>query len=143
MSLIFATFLTPINDITTSFSPVPQYVYLTAKPYNEEMRPKQAKLYPDLAPLALSVDAPLAFARVERVARAQPDWKVVSADNLRVEAEATSSLLHFVDDVVIEVRPEVKGSSVHMRSRSRVGRNDFAANYKRIRHFFAELEKAP
>jgi uncharacterized protein (DUF1499 family) len=31
---------------------------------------------------------------------------------------------------------------VHMRSRSRVGRNDFGVNYRRIRQFFSDLQKS-
>ena len=59
-----------------------------------------------------------------------------------LEVVATTRLMHFKDDVAVEVRPEGTGSSVHMRSKSRVGKGDLGANAKRIRMFLSELSKA-
>jgi uncharacterized protein (DUF1499 family) len=73
-----------------------------------------------------------------------PGWIVTNADldSGRIEATATSRIFHFVDDVVIRVRPDGAGSRVDLRSRSRVGQSDLGANAERIRAFCAELAKA-
>jgi uncharacterized protein (DUF1499 family) len=85
-----------------------------------------------------------AFARAKAVAERTPGWNVTNADSEsgRIEATATSKLFHFVDDVVIRVRPDGAGSRVDLRSRSRVGQSDLGANAARIRAFEAELAKA-
>ena len=151
MSLIFATLLHPINDITTSFNPVPLFTFAQSLPankgktleYAERMQPIQQKLYPDLQPLMTKLDSPSLFALTRTLAGEMKNWEVtgVDAEHYRLEAVATSALLRFADDVVIEVRAEPSGASLHMRSRSRLGRNDFAANYKRIFMFQEELRK--
>ena len=81
------------------------------------------------------------FEKAEK--EAQKMWEVVAVDRegLRIEAVATTSLLRFKDDIVIEVRASIEGAEVHMRSKSRVGRSDFGANAKRIESFFSKLKK--
>ena len=71
-------------------------------------------------------------------------WEVTHADaeSGRIEATATSRVFHFVDDIVIRVRPDGAGSRVDLRSRSRVGQSDLGANAKRIHAYGAELAKA-
>jgi uncharacterized protein (DUF1499 family) len=100
--------------------------------------------YPDIAPVILAVAPDQAFARAKSVAERMPGWNVTNADSEsgRIEATATSKLFHFVDDIVIRVRPDGAGSRVDLRSRSRVGQSDLGANAARIRAFEAELAKA-
>lgn len=100
--------------------------------------------YPDIAPVILAVAPDQAFVRAKAVAERMPGWNVTNADSEsgRIEATATSKLFHFVDDVVIRVRPDGTGSRVDLRSRSRVGQSDLGANAARIRAFEAELAKA-
>jgi uncharacterized protein (DUF1499 family) len=58
----------------------------------------------------------------------------------RLQAVATTALLRFKDDVVVEVRPrDDGGSTVAMRSKSRLGKGDLGANARRIRAFLADL----
>jgi uncharacterized protein (DUF1499 family) len=52
-----------------------------------------------------------------------------------LEANETTRLFHFVDDVVVRVRPSDGGSVVDVRSKSRDGRGDMGVNAKRIRAF--------
>lgn len=70
-------------------------------------------------------------------------WKLLVADALagRIEAVATTPILKYVDDLVIEVRELNDDVTIHMRSKSRKGRGDFGANAKRIQKFFKRLEK--
>jgi len=100
--------------------------------------------YPDIAPIVLSLPPADAFARAKAVAEQMPGWNVTHADAEagRIEATATSRIFHFVDDIVIRVRPDGTGSRVDVRSRSRVGQSDLGANAKRIRAYGAELTKA-
>lgn len=135
-----------INDVTTTLDAAPSFIYLKGrKPpeYPESFKTTQLKLYPDLQPLQTSIAAKDLFSKVVHLAKAQTRWHISSVDPLafRLELIATTKLLRFKDDVVIEVRPEGSGASVHMRSRSHLGRNDFGANAHRIRYFLSELKK--
>jgi uncharacterized protein (DUF1499 family) len=100
--------------------------------------------YPDIAPVILAVAPDQAFARAKAVAERMPGWNVTNADSEsgRIEATATSKLFHFVDDIVIRVRPDGAGSRVDLRSRSRVGQSDLGGNAARNRAFAAEVVKA-
>lgn len=61
-----------------------------------------------------------------------PPW-LLCRDDLLIEFEATTALMKFTDDVVVQVKPfGQSGSVVNMRSRSRVGSGDWGANWKRI-----------
>jgi uncharacterized protein (DUF1499 family) len=137
-----------INDITTSFQNPPTFVAIkNLNPgrnydYPKKFEVEQSGHYKDLSPLQLPSNARQVFEKVVAVAREIPGWSVVATDpeNLRIEAVATTRLLRFKDDVVIEIRPVTPGiSEVHMRSKSRLGRGDLGANAKRIKMFFDKL----
>ena len=59
----------------------------------------------------------------------------------RIEATATSMLFGFKDDVVVRIADDANGTKVDVRSKSRVGRNDFGMNAKRIRALQAKLRE--
>jgi uncharacterized protein (DUF1499 family) len=140
-----------INDITTDTANPPKFVKAPTLPENsgrnmtypgESFARQQQAAYPDLGPARLDVPPDRAFARVRDAARRMKGWQITRAD---AEAHAlegvdTTSLFHFKDDFVIEVRPQDGGSAVQMRSKSRDGKGDIGANAKRIRAFFARLE---
>jgi uncharacterized protein (DUF1499 family) len=150
MSLILASLLYPLNDITTTFQNPPVFVAIARLPehkqadltYKDSNRVRQQKLYPDLAPLSLSQNQTDIFKRVVAQANALSGWKVIQTDEkaFRLEATVTSALFKFIDDFVVEVRAEGSGCSVHARSKSRVGRSDLSANYSRIRDFLNHLK---
>ncbi len=139
----------PINDITTTLQPPPVFVNIAQLEahkgqdlsYPEHFKKRLLELYPDLKPITSNKVVADMFKEVERHARAQEGWVIISSDlkSFRIEAVATTPLMRFRDDIVIEVRPEPSGSSVHMRSRSRVGRSDLGANAKRIQNFLKGL----
>lgn len=150
MSLIWAALLYPINDITTTPEKPPAYIEIAKLEenkgrdfsYSNELSAKQKKLYPDLAP-AVSTQSPSRwFAKVVDTAKKQSGWKIVNVDeaSFRIELMAITPLLKFTDDVVIEVRPEKGGSSLHMRSKSRLGKSDLGANFKRISEFLKAVQ---
>jgi uncharacterized protein (DUF1499 family) len=138
MPLIFALLLYPINDVTTTLEAPP---LIAAQKYPEEMKERHVKFYSDLQPLHSQKSSIEVFEAAERLAKMQPNWEVRRTHKMRIEAVAVSPLIGFKDDIAIEVRQESSGCSVHMRSKSRIGKSDLGANAKRIRVFLEELKK--
>jgi uncharacterized protein (DUF1499 family) len=138
-----------INDITTTYPNPPQFRKLAEnRPsksyvYPDHFYEQQTKFYKDLKPLALQMDPENGFKLVQELARQQSRWQIVAADiSSRVlEATATTAILRFKDDIVIEVRPGSNSGQceVHMRSKSRVGKGDLGANAARIKAFFIDV----
>lgn len=151
MSLIWAALLYPINDITTSPERPPAYIEIAKLDANKERdmsyqegnRDRQRKLYPDLDSLRSPLPPAQLLKKVIPLVQKQDGWKIIYIDeaNFRVEAVATTPVLKFSDDIVIEIRPEPDGSSFHMRSKSRLGRSDLAANYKRVKSFLELVQR--
>ncbi len=142
----------PINDITTDFDNPPEFTHAGELPANQgrdlkydktRYADRQSAGYGELAPLKMASDPDATFAKVEAAAKAFPDWQITVDDpkTHTLEGFATSSLFHFGDDFVIQIRPATDGpgSLVEMRSKSRVGIGDFGMNHKRITTFFAKL----
>ena len=100
--------------------------------------------YPDLAPIQLALPPDQAFARAKAVAESMPGWQVTNADSEtgRIEATATSRVFHFVDDIVIRVRPDAGGSRIDMRSRSRDGLERPGRERERVRAFDRERSRS-
>lgn len=126
-----------INDVTTT----PDAPPALDSPYPPRFRFLQRWLYPGLHPLTFAIPTADLFTLIEGLAMTRPDWSVTTRTPRRLEIVATTSVLGFKDDVAIEVRDAPEGSSVHMRSRSRVGLSDFGANARRIRQFLNALEQ--
>lgn len=151
-----------INDITTTFPNPPQYVIIAKMhsdvdySYKTDFLEKQKKAYP-LAAVGLATDPDQSFEMLLKEIENKLGWEIVSADknSRRIEAVATTAILRFKDDIVIEVRDSSEGSLssvntdkkdaakswVHMRSRSRLGKSDFGANAKRIRLFLEGISQ--
>jgi uncharacterized protein (DUF1499 family) len=110
-----------INDVTTGATPE----------------------YPDLQPQRFTQPAAQVFDAASAVAHASEGWEVTQEDraNSVIQAVATTKLMHFKDDVTITVATAGDGTTVNVRSHSRVGKGDLGANAKRIRAFQAELAK--
>ncbi|MEM9253935.1 MAG: DUF1499 domain-containing protein [Pseudomonadota bacterium] len=141
----------PIHDITTDTVDPPSFVTaaeargpgtnsLDIKP---DFIEQQKAAYPDLA----SIQSPLpAAAALSRAVATATDlgWEVYHQDNAAgiVEAVDTTQIMGFKDDVVIRVRADGTGSTVDLRSVSRVGLSDIGANAARIRDFVAAFTAA-
>lgn len=138
-----------INDVTTTPDDPPSFRRAALLPENRgrDMTyptaniAAQRKAYPDLKPAARADSPASAYEAALAAARRMPRWTVIAADAAArvIEAVATTGLLRFKDDVVIEVRPKGAESEVHVRSKSRAGKGDLGANAKRIRAYLAEL----
>jgi uncharacterized protein (DUF1499 family) len=83
------------------------------------------------------------FREAEAVAESL-GWHIVRSDSeaLTLQAEETSRLMRFVDDIVVQLIPcegEPDRFWIGVRSRSRIGRSDLGANAARIRRFTTAL----
>ena len=116
---VVAAFIWPtINDVTTGETP--QYADLTPQRFG--------------APPDRAFDAALASAQAL-------GWEITGRDRERrvIDAVATTPVFRFKDDVTVTVAAEGDGSTVKVRSHSRIGKGDLGANARRIRRFQAEL----
>ena len=147
-----ASALPSIHDITTDLADPPKFVRVAAlrKPDDHPaaydgaaVGEQQQKAYPDLASLVLKAPRDKVFAAAQGVL-ASMGLELVEADAAqgRIEATATSLLFGFKDDVVVRIADDAGRTKVDVRSKSRVGRNDFGVNAKRIRAFQAKLQAA-
>ena len=138
-----------IHDITTDLANPPVFVKAAALRGKDDhpvaydgakVGELQKGAYPDLAPLVLAAPAPKAF-EAATTTLTEMGLEIVYFDPAqgRIEAVATSPLFGFKDDVVVRVVTAADGTRVDMRSKSRVGRNDFGINTKRIRTFTAKV----
>lgn len=139
-----------INDITTCFEEPPKFVAISATfpdkdySYPRDSEEIQTGYYPYILPLTLPQPPDVVFPTVKQAAYRQKNWRIILADkdSLRIEAVATTKLLRFRDDVVIELRADVSGGTViHMRSKSRLGKGDLGANARRISDFLGSLRR--
>jgi uncharacterized protein (DUF1499 family) len=141
----------PIHDITTDTRNPPAFVAIlprrAAAPNSAdyggpELAAAQQAAYPDVVPLTLPVQPPVAFARALEAAHGM-GWELVAADSAsgRIEATATTRWFGFKDDVVVRVGPASEGSRIDVRSVSRVGRSDVGTNARRIRSYLAKIKE--
>lgn len=144
-----AQMVPPIHDISTDTGDPPKFAAVLARRgadsnsaewAGDAVAVQQRIAYPDVKPLHLIVPPPQAFDRALATARSM-GWEIVDAspDQGRIEATATTTWFGFKDDVVVRVRPDPNGSTVDVRSLSRVGRSDLGANANRIRRYLARL----
>ncbi|MGH8427887.1 MAG: DUF1499 domain-containing protein [Gammaproteobacteria bacterium] len=102
----------------------------------------QRAYYPDIRPLsAPGVSAERAFTAALATAR-DMGWKIVAADPAtgHVEATATTAWFGFKDDVAVDVTASPDGSTVNVRSESRMGLSDLGMNAKRVRAYLDRLK---
>lgn len=156
VSLVGARNLPPINDITTDLENPPQFVAAAEDEANRgrnlsypaTFAEQQRKAYPGLGPIYLTLPTEAALVKVQTAAQ-KLGWKIVSLDSAgALEAQDTSKLFHFVDDIVVRITPLnpaalsaiTDGNAaprvrVDIRSKSRDGQGDLGANANRIRRF--------
>jgi uncharacterized protein (DUF1499 family) len=142
----------PIHDITTDTAHPPPFVALrparAAAPNGADyggpaVSAQQQRAYADLAPVRFTADPQRVFAAVVAVAR-ESGWDVAAAvpGEGRLEATATTPWFGFKDDIVVRVAARADGTTVDVRSASRVGRSDLGVNADRIRAFTRALRGA-
>ncbi|PCJ21494.1 MAG: hypothetical protein COB02_02560 [Candidatus Cloacimonadota bacterium] len=138
-----------INDITTSFNNPPQFDVIAKNNKNrdfsypiKQFSQKQKEYFPLVLPLQVNQSQEKTFSTVKNVAEIFA-WNIVETipNDFKIEAQAKTQFLGFIDDIVIEVRKiNDQLSEVHMRSKSRSGKSDFGVNSKRILDFFDQVK---
>jgi len=140
-----------INDISTDTQDPPAYAAAGDLGPNQgrdmaypgaSFADQQKAAYPELASKRVALDPVAAMKRLRAAILELPGAKVIAYDTAtgRIEATQTSWLFRFVDDVVVRVRADGKGSIVDLRSKSRDGQGDFGANAARIKVLLAVLD---
>jgi uncharacterized protein (DUF1499 family) len=81
-------------------------------------------------PLTFQGDPARAMDRLHQVIVAMPRTRIVEADPESIQAEFTSLIFRFVDDV--QCRLNRKAGVIEIRSASRVGYSDLGANRRRV-----------
>lgn len=101
-----------------------------------EVPAHQRDAFPDIASIELNAAPAVALERSRRVAE-DLGWTVTwfDAKALRMEAQQTTRVFRFVDDIAIRVERRGSGALIDLRSNSRVGKSDLGANAARIRAF--------
>ena len=141
-----------IHDISTDTANPPQFV-AAAKLRKEgdhpvsydgaEVAALQKAAYPDIVPLMTVVSPDKVFeAATKAIAQMGLTLADANAQEGRIEANQSSLLFGFTDDLVVRIVTDGAGSRVDVRSKSRVGRSDVGQNAKRIRKFLQELQLA-
>lgn len=148
---IAADTLPRINDISTDTVHPPPFVALRSSSSDqgngadyagEAVAAAQRAGYPDIRSLTLKEAPAEAFARIDRVARAQ-GWDIVASEPTqgRLEAVAMTAWFGFKDDIVVRLTGVSGGTRIDIRSRSRVGISDLGTNATRIRQLLARLQQ--
>lgn len=138
-----------IHDITTDLANPPVFVRAAANRKKDDhpvaydgakVGELQKGAYPDIVSIVTPAPADKAF-DAAKATLSDMGLQIVDADPAqgRLEAVATSLVFGFKDDVVVRVAAASGATRVDMRSKSRVGRNDFGMNAKRIRTFTAKV----
>jgi hypothetical protein len=142
-----------IHDISTDTQDPPDFVDVLAHrrgAWNSpaysgaEAAALQRATWPHLGPLDTPMPRPTVHAAA-RQAMSHAGWRIVGDDETagRLEAIATTPWLRFKDDVVVRLRDRPDGGTrVDVRSKSRIGRNDFGTNARRVLAFLAILRTA-
>ena len=155
----------PIHDVSTDTEHAPEFVALrdhrpgaTNPPDYDGPKPVkfdgrtyatatlQKLYYADIKPYPqLGTTAAKLFHRAVAAASAM-GWKIVAVvpdpTGGRIEATDTTWLFGLTDDIVIRVKPAGIGARVDVRSKSRVGANDFGRNAARIHAYLKKLAGA-
>lgn len=92
-----------------------------------------------IAPLTYAGPRADAMAKLAAIVEATPRARIVSRTDDYLNAEYTSALWRFVDDVEFLFDPD--GRTIHVRSASRVGYGDLGVNRKRIEDVRERLAK--
>ena len=141
-----------IHDISTDTANPPQFV-VAAKLRREgdhpvlydgpEVAAQQKTAYPDMVPLMTVASADKVFEAANKaIAKMGLTLAEANPQEGRIEANQSSLLFGFTDDLVVRIVADGAGSRVDVRSKSRVGRSDVGQNAKRIRKFLQELQIA-
>jgi uncharacterized protein (DUF1499 family) len=72
----------------------------------------------------------------------QLGWREIRTDDGEVRAVVVSALFRFRDDVRVRFEAGESGTRLHVRSASRVGKGDLAANARHVLDLITAVERA-
>jgi uncharacterized protein (DUF1499 family) len=93
-----------------------------------------------IAPFKIMADTQQTWASLKQALLSQPRTVITQETTEVLDAEATSLIFRFVDDVKVILDAENK--LIHIRSASRVGYGDFGVNRNRVEQLRAALQQA-
>jgi Protein of unknown function (DUF1499) len=132
-----------LADISTDLADPPQFAGSAAQGIKAEL---QAAAYPDVTGRRYGMAGENLLALVERLV-SDAGWRVIErrgnlggAGEMLLEAEATTLIAGFKDQIVIRVTDEGETAYVDMRSKSGFGDYDMGANAARIVKFMQALD---
>lgn len=136
------------HDISTDTANPPQFVAaisqrgINSNPldYSAEEATLQQQGYPDIKPIVSTLDSKAAFARAIQLVEAS-GWEIYRRDENAgvIEAVASTFWFGFKDDIIVRITPATNGSTIDIRSVSRVGKGDMGTNAKRVRLFIEQF----
>jgi uncharacterized protein (DUF1499 family) len=141
----------PIHDVSTDRGNPPQFVAVlplraaakaaNSTDYDAKTAELQKETYPDIGPLHLDMPPAQAYERSLAAAR-NAGWEIVASDPAqgRIEATATTFWFGFKDDIVVRIAAQGSGSTIDVRSLSRIGHSDVGANAKRVREYLTKVK---
>ena len=107
----------------------------------------QRRIYPDLQPIVLDMEAADAHRVVEKLLAARR-WRIVDNERPlgtggagRIDAVAKTLVMGFPADVTIRIRPTGSQSTVDIRSASRTPWQEPGSNAARVRAFATDLDE--
>jgi uncharacterized protein (DUF1499 family) len=152
MQFYTASNVPPIHNISTNVDDPPEFVAIVAlrgegsNPLaydGEKLGPMQQEAYPWVQTLSMPIPRAETVGRVETVLEGMGlEIVAVDPDAGIVEATDTTFWFGFKDDVVVRVRDSGAGSTVDVRSVSRVGLSDLGANARRIGRILEALQQS-
>ena len=92
-----------------------------------------------ILPFKISGDPRKAWEQFRKAIKNYDRMVITHETETSLHAEATSLVLHFVDD--IDAIFDIKAGLIHIRSASRVGHSDFGVNRKRLEELRVQLRK--
>lgn len=112
--------------------------------YSDEMRRENRERYPDLKPLPLPGSPARALGQTLVAAGYLPGWRVTKVDaiGLHVEGTARSPLFRTETQLAFTIRKRTLGSSIEVRSRSKLPLTDFGENARMIQLFGERLTQS-
>ena len=140
-----------IHDITSDTENPPAFIFtLEEQGYRENslryaggsVSVMQRQAYPEVTTLYVEVAPRIVYQKALFVASIL-GWAISAQDSMiyQFEAQATTAMFGFIDDIAVRITPLDNGSSaIDIRSVSRVGVSDFGANANRIGLFFTRLK---
>ncbi len=140
-----------INDITSDLVDPPTILMVesgghlgSALPFPPSFKATQREAYPEISTRHYKTTKMSALKAVEEILEKFPRTRILrkeAGDEVYLQAEFSTRLLRFKDDVAVRIREAEGVSTIDIRSRSRIGQGDLGTNANRIRGLYARINR--